>query len=129
MVRCGTTLSKVKSRYGIETDTELKMLRVLRRGDVRAIKVTPKTLDATRFRIVCQLLIQRRPPAVRRRFTVLLPLLWAHLTFQRACARSATSHDKICRTGRHGTIAARKRAEQRAWFKDTNSSTTTLPHP
>ena len=79
MVRCGTTLSKVKSRYGIETDTELKMLRVLRRGDVRAIKVTPKTLDATRFRIVCQLLIQRRPPAVRRRFTVLLPLLWAHV--------------------------------------------------
>jgi len=33
MLRCGTTTCEAKSGYGLETDTELKMLRVIRRLD------------------------------------------------------------------------------------------------
>jgi imidazolonepropionase len=47
MLRCGTTTCEAKSGYGLETDTELKMLRVIRRLDQQhPIDIVPTFMGA-----------------------------------------------------------------------------------
>jgi imidazolonepropionase len=47
MLACGTTTSEIKSGYGLETNTELKMLRVMRRLDAsHPIDLVPTFLGA-----------------------------------------------------------------------------------
>ena len=47
MLRCGTTTCEAKSGYGLETDTELKMLRVIKRLDeLHVIDLVPTFMGA-----------------------------------------------------------------------------------
>lgn len=47
MLACGTTTAEIKTGYGLDTDTELKMLRVIEELDKRhAIKLVPTFLAA-----------------------------------------------------------------------------------
>jgi imidazolonepropionase len=47
MLRCGTTTAEAKSGYGLETEAELKMLRVIRRlGAEQPIELVPTFLGA-----------------------------------------------------------------------------------
>jgi imidazolonepropionase len=47
MLRCGTTTIEAKSGYGLDRETELKMLRVLRRlGDEGPVRIVPTLLAA-----------------------------------------------------------------------------------
>jgi imidazolonepropionase len=47
MLRCGTTTIEAKSGYGLERETELKMLRVLRRlGEQGPVRIVPTLLAA-----------------------------------------------------------------------------------
>src|SRR5690606_38543282 len=47
MLRCGTTTAEVKSGYGLTVESELKMLRAIRRlGESQAIDLIPTFMGA-----------------------------------------------------------------------------------
>ncbi len=75
MLRCGTTTCEAKSGYGLTTESELKMLRVVRNlGSAHAIELSPTFLGAheippeyrSRRREYVDLLIDEMIPAIGR---------------------------------------------------------------
>jgi imidazolonepropionase len=75
MLRCGTTTAEAKSGYGLTTESELKMLRVIRElGETQPVELSPTFMGAhevpveyrTRRRAYVDLIVSDMIPAVAR---------------------------------------------------------------
>ena len=89
MLRCGTTTSEVKSGYGLDTATELKLLRAIARAALRhPIDVVPTFLGAHEL-----------PPEFRHDRTAYVDLVVEEMI--PAVAAEGTAHwcDVFCETG------------------------------
>ena len=75
MLRCGTTTAEAKSGYGLTTESELKMLRVIRKlGETQPVELSPTFMGAhevpveyrTRRHAYVDLIVSDMIPAVAR---------------------------------------------------------------
>jgi imidazolonepropionase len=89
MLRCGTTTSEVKSGYGLTVDSELAMLRVIRRlSDEGPIELVPTFMGAHEI-----------PPEYRDRRDMYLRLVCDEMIPRVAAERLAEFCDVFCETG------------------------------
>jgi imidazolonepropionase len=89
MVRCGTTTAEAKSGYGLETATELKMLRAIRRlADVQPVELVATFLGAHEI-----------PREYRDRREAYIDLLTREMIPAVASERLAEWCDVFCETG------------------------------
>jgi imidazolonepropionase len=89
MLACGTTTCEVKSGYGLDTETELKMLRALNRAALRhRIDVVPTFMGAHEF-----------PPEFRGNRDAYVDLVIDEMIPAVAAERLAEWCDVFCETG------------------------------
>jgi len=89
MLRCGTTTAEAKSGYGLETGTELKMLRAIRRlADVQPIDLVATFLGAHEI-----------PREYRERRAAYIDILTEEMIPAVASDRLAAWCDVFCETG------------------------------
>jgi imidazolonepropionase len=89
MLRCGTTTAEVKSGYGLDTESELKMLRVVRRlAAAQPIDLAPTFLGAHEI-----------PPEYRDRRDAYVDLLVEEMIPAVAAEGLAEWCDVFCETG------------------------------
>ena len=89
MLRCGTTTCEVKSGYGLTTDTELKLLRVIRRlSDEGPIELVPTFMGAHEI-----------PPEYRDRREAYVRLIVDEMIPRVAAEGLAEWCDVFCETG------------------------------